>query len=288
MRRVVAAALVDRAPLEQPRDRHERGVEDRHGEDQDRQHERGDGRPGDAPARGEPERGEREADREAAGVAHEDAARGRGPEVERQEADARDRAGEREREHEVVRRARVTASIAKKPNAIAASVAARPSMLSSRLNAFVTPTSQSSAIAIADALVADELDLRAASRARSRRRRSARASFASGLQATEVVDEAGDEDERAAGEDTAELARSGSNAPVATAASQTPTLRPTKIPIPPTSGVGASCQRSPHGAATRRRGAGVGGVAQIARRGQAEERRSPRARSRPERVAQRG
>ena len=41
----------------------------------------------------------------------------------------------------------VTASIAKKPNAIAASVAARPSMLSSRLNAFVTPTSQTSAIA---------------------------------------------------------------------------------------------------------------------------------------------
>ncbi len=39
----------------------------------------------------------------------------------------------------------VTASIAKKPAAIAASVAASPSMLSSRLNAFVRPTSQSSA-----------------------------------------------------------------------------------------------------------------------------------------------
>ena len=36
----------------------------------------------------------------------------------------------------------VTASIAKNPNAIAASVAASPSMLSSRLNAFVMPTSQ--------------------------------------------------------------------------------------------------------------------------------------------------
>ena len=66
VRGVVAAALVDRPPFEQPRDRHERGVEDRHGEDQDRQHERRDGRPGDAPARREPERGEREAEREAA------------------------------------------------------------------------------------------------------------------------------------------------------------------------------------------------------------------------------
>ena len=39
----------------------------------------------------------------------------------------------------------VTASIAKKANAIAASVAASPSMLSSRLKAFVIPTSQRSA-----------------------------------------------------------------------------------------------------------------------------------------------
>ncbi len=39
----------------------------------------------------------------------------------------------------------VTASIAKNTAAIAASVAARPSMLSSRLKAFVIPTSQSSA-----------------------------------------------------------------------------------------------------------------------------------------------
>ena len=36
----------------------------------------------------------------------------------------------------------VTASSAKYPDAIAASVAASPSMLSSRLNAFVIPTSQ--------------------------------------------------------------------------------------------------------------------------------------------------
>ena len=47
----------------------------------------------------------------------------------------------------------VTASIAKNPNAIAASVAARPSMLSSRLNAFVIPTSQSSAIASASTVL---------------------------------------------------------------------------------------------------------------------------------------
>ena len=69
------------------------------------------------------------------------------PQVEGQEADARGRAGEREREDAGGSACTVTASIAKKPNAIAASVAARPSMLSSRLNAFVTPTSQTSAIA---------------------------------------------------------------------------------------------------------------------------------------------
>ena len=72
VRGVVAAALVDRPAFEQPRDRDERGVEDRHGEHEDRQDQRRDGRTGDAPARGEPERGEREAERLAARVAHED------------------------------------------------------------------------------------------------------------------------------------------------------------------------------------------------------------------------
>ena len=43
----------------------------------------------------------------------------------------------------------VNASIAKNPHAIAASVAARPSMLSSRLNAFVIPTIQRTPIAVA-------------------------------------------------------------------------------------------------------------------------------------------
>ena len=48
---VVAAALVDRAPVEQSRDAVTSVVvEDRHRQDQDRQNERRDGRAGDTPA----------------------------------------------------------------------------------------------------------------------------------------------------------------------------------------------------------------------------------------------
>ena len=83
------------------------------------------------------------------------------PQVERQEAGAGERAGEREGEDEACSEWTVTASIAKKPNAIAASVAASPSMLSSRLNAFVTPDEPDDRDRVADDLVADELHVRA-------------------------------------------------------------------------------------------------------------------------------
>ena len=74
----------------------------------------------------------------------------------------------------------VTASIAKKPNAIAASVAASPSMLSSRLNAFVTPDQPDDRDRVADALVADELHLRPVASTIAAAPTCA-ASFASGL-----------------------------------------------------------------------------------------------------------
>ena len=79
---VVAAALVDRAPVEHPSDRDERRVEDRDGQDEHRQDQRRDGRAGHAPARDEPERGEREPERLAARVAHEDERAAAGAEVE--------------------------------------------------------------------------------------------------------------------------------------------------------------------------------------------------------------
>ena len=129
-------------------ERDESRVENRHREHEHGQDERRDGRAGDAPARGEAERGEREAERLAAGVAHEDERPSPGPQVEREEAEAGGRAGEREAEVRVTG-CWVTASTAKKANAIAASVAASPSMLSSRLNAFEMPISHTTAIASA-------------------------------------------------------------------------------------------------------------------------------------------
>ena len=82
----------------------------------------------------------------------------------------------------------VTASIAKKANAIAASVAASPSMLSSRLNAFVIPTSQSERErASATHLRVDELDV-GAGREHDRRRGDLDAELRERRQRPEVVD----------------------------------------------------------------------------------------------------
>ena len=70
------------------------------------------------------------------------------PQVERQEAEhAGQRCRERKDEHRVVRMNGDGVDREERRTAIAASVAASPSMLSSRLNAFVIPTSQRSASA---------------------------------------------------------------------------------------------------------------------------------------------
>ena len=75
-------------------------------------------------------------------------------------------------------------------------------------------------------------------------------------QAEDVVDEAGDEEDRAAAEDAAELPARGNDARVATAIPDA-TSSPAKIPLPPSSGVERVCQRSARGAATTWRAAGV-------------------------------
>ncbi len=103
VRCVVAAALVNRATFEQPHDRDERRVEDRHGEDQDRQQERRGGRARDLVARQEPEARDGEAEYLRAGVAHERLGGPSHAQVEAQEADAGEREREREHEHRVVR-----------------------------------------------------------------------------------------------------------------------------------------------------------------------------------------
>ena len=102
VRRVVATALRDGSALEQPNRRHERRVEDRDGEDEDRQEERCDGRPSDVPARCETERGECEPEHLRAGVAHEDERLLARAKVERQEARAGARAGEGEGQVSIV------------------------------------------------------------------------------------------------------------------------------------------------------------------------------------------
>ena len=145
MRRVVQAALRDRPSLHEPRDRHQRRIEDR-----DREHEQGEQdrrgrRPGDGPARAsasdaspKPSTWLPESPMKTTAPRRGRRLKGRNPA----------HAAEREGEHEhVLLSCSVNASIAKYPQETTASVAARPSMLSSRLNAFVIPTSQRSPIA---------------------------------------------------------------------------------------------------------------------------------------------
>jgi hypothetical protein len=94
------------------------------------------------------------------------------------------------------------ASIAKNIAAIAPSVAARPSMLSSMLNAFVMPTSQRTASASASQWFDTIVTFRPLDRTDGRRRRTAQPSFAIGCRPDSVVEQARDEDDRASGEDS--------------------------------------------------------------------------------------
>ena len=78
-------------------------------------------------------------------------------------------------------------------------------MLSSRLNAFVIPTSQSEPDRPREHVVADDLDAQAA-REHDDGRGDLRRELRDRAQVPEVVDEPGDEDDRDAREDPAELA----------------------------------------------------------------------------------
>ena len=98
----------------------------------------------------------------------------------------------------------VTASIAKNVAAITASDPARPSMLSSRLKAFVIPTSQSTPMRRREHVVVDDLD-REAHDEHDRGRAELRAELHDRGQRVDVVDQAGEEEERGAGEDAEQL-----------------------------------------------------------------------------------
>ena len=129
----------------------------------------------------------------------------------------------------------VTASSAKYPAAIAASVAARPSMLSSRLNAFVIPTSQITPSGTAIQSLATSSTVEPAPE-RDRRGAELRAELRPGGQRVQVVDEPCEKQQRAAAEDAPELRR-WARAHRSRARRATPASSPAKIPRPPTSGV---------------------------------------------------
>ena len=101
----------------------------------------------------------------------------------------------------------VKASIAKNAQAIAASVAARPSMLSRRLKAFVIPTSHTTPITVASESF-ETISTRMPGDEHERRRADLGGDLRERRQAVDVVDEPGEEEDRAAAEDAAELARS--------------------------------------------------------------------------------
>ena len=102
----------------------------------------------------------------------------------------------------------VNASIAKNAQAIAASVAASPSMLSSRLNAFVIPTSQTTPSAVA-AMSLEMISTRTPDGEHERRGGALRRELRERREPEDVVEQAGDEEDRAAADDAAELAARG-------------------------------------------------------------------------------
>ena len=96
------------------------------------------------------------------------------------------------------------AAMAKKPAEIAARLAARPSMLSRRLNAFVMPTSHKHADRDRERVPVDELHRRAG-REDDRRAAELRRELPARAQRPDVVDQAGHEDQRRRGRDPDQL-----------------------------------------------------------------------------------
>ena len=154
----------------------------------------------------------------------------------------------------------VTASTAKNAAAIVASVAARPSMLSRRLNAFVIPTSQITATMSA----MTSLPIICNERPPISTQHAARTwapSFTTGP--SERTSSAKPATKRIA--EPTRIAASSFVPGAAPAAMHAPipARKPAKIPTPPRSGVARVCQRSCRGAATTSRPSGDRTTAQI-------------------------
>ena len=156
----------------------------------------------------------------------------------------------------------VTASTAKNAAAIPASVAASPSMLSSRLKAFVIPTSQTSATTPARKSFEISPEIVSPLKITSPAAANWAASF--GIGPREKRSSSRPATKRIAHPPRiARSSRLAGAAPTATA-TPTPVKRPVTIPIPPNIGVVRSCQRSSRGAAASRAASGVRSSNQMA------------------------
>ena len=205
VRRVIAATLRDRSLLDEPRDGDERRVEDRDCEHEQGEKDRRDRGSGNRPARRERERREREPDHHASRVAHEHRCSAARPQVEREEAGAGEPEREREREHCVVLvlghgvdrevRARDDGKRRREPVHVVEEV-----------EGVRDADEPDQADRPRENVVPDDLDVQAA-REHDDRGGDLRCELRDRGEVPEVVDEPGDEDDRDACEDAAELAR---------------------------------------------------------------------------------
>ena len=223
VRGVILPALCHRTPLGEPPDRDERRVEDRDREHEERQQHRGDRRAGGRPARGERQRGEQEPEQLAARVAHERARAAGRPEVEGQEAGAREGEREREDEHEIVlvHRRRVDREVDARDRGERRGQAVHVVEQVERVRDADEPEERDRD---AEHVVLDELDAQARGD-RDPGGGELRGELRQRAQVADVVEQAGDEDDRAAGEDSRRAPRSRSTAPTRSASS-TPAATP--------------------------------------------------------------
>ena len=149
----------------------------------------------------------------------------------------------------------VTASIAKKSAAIAASDAASPSMLSSRLKAFVRPTNQTRATIPASTLF--EISPEIVSPLPITRPAAASCAPSFGIGPSEYRSSSRPATNRIVQPPTIATSSWLAGAAPEATATQKPATIPAKIPIPPSIGVVFRCQRSALGAAPRRAARGV-------------------------------
>ena len=164
---------------------------------------RRDRRPGGRPARGERERGEQEPEQLAARVAHEDPRPVGRPEVERQEAGAREREREGEDEDELVlvHGRRVDREVDARDRR---ERRREPVHVVEQVEGVRDPHEPEERDRDAEHVVLDELDPQAR-RDRDRRRADLRRELRERAQVPDVVDQPGGEDEPRPGEDPGEL-----------------------------------------------------------------------------------